>query len=210
MYRKGKSHEINDIIYSADATADYSHTNKYYEEVYDNKKSFINDNTGNINTSIPTSTSTPTPTSTSTNTFTNNRFRQNNDNKLNSVNSDNTSTSKSNIFLKASSQSNLFASNNISAKNEPAISLSLDNDNFPSLGSTSKTNSVSNAAKTLDFKKIVQTKQTVVQNIATTPSVHKPSHSSNKLAMYQEIKDKSEKYAKVKMYNEYSSDDDAY
>ena len=82
MYRKGKSHEINDIIYSADATADYSHTNKYYEEVYDNKKSFINDNTGNINTSIPTSTSTPTPTSTSTNTFTNNRFRQNNDNKL--------------------------------------------------------------------------------------------------------------------------------
>ena len=141
---------------------------------------------------------------------TRNRFRQNNDNKLNSVNSDNTSTSKSNIFLKASSQSNLFASNNISAKNEPAISLSLDNDNFPSLGSTSKTNSVSNAAKTLDFKKIVQTKQTVVQNIATTPSVHKPSHSSNKLAMYQEIKDKSEKYAKVKMYNEYSSDDDAY
>jgi len=210
MYRKGKSHEINDIIDSADATADYSNTSKYDEEVYDNKKSFINNNTGNINTFVPT----PTPTPTSTNTFTNNRFRQNNDNKLNSVNiensvnSDNISTSKTNIFLKASSQSNLFGSNNIFAKNEPT--LLLDNDNFPSLGSNSKTNNVSNAAKTLDFKKIVQTKQPVAQTIATSPSLHKPSHSSNKLAMYQEIKDKSEKYAKVKMYNEYSSDDDAY
>lgn len=189
MYRKGKSHEINDIIDSADATADYSHTNKYYDEVYDNKNICKSDHNTNINTF------------TSTNIFTNNRFRQNNDNNT---------TSTSNIFLKASSQSNLFSNNNNSIKNEPPFSL--DNENFPSLGSNTKNknNNISNATKTLDFKKVVQNKTTVLQTVATSSSVHKPLHSSNKLAMYQEIKDKSEKYAKVKMYNECSSDDDTY
>jgi hypothetical protein len=110
--------------------------------------------------------------------------------------------------LKASSQSNLFSSSNNSTKNEPT--LSLDNENFPSLGSSNKNNNISNATKTLDFKKVVQNKTTVLQTVTTSSSVHKPLHSSSKLAMYQEIKDKSEKYAKVKMYNEYSSDDDTY
>ena len=201
MYRKGKSHEINDIIDSAHASADYSHTNKYHDEVYDNKQNLKNDNTTNI--------------SASTNTFTNNRFRQNNDIKLNNGNSDSTPTPTGNIFLKTSSQTNVFSSSNISTKNEPCkeSTLSLDNDNFPSLGSSNKNNNLNNltnAAKPLDFKKVIQTKSVIVQTTAVTPSVHKSFHSSNKLAMYQDIKDKSEKYAKVKMNNEYSSDDDVY
>jgi hypothetical protein len=200
MYRKGKSHEINDIIDSAHASADYSHTNKYRDEVYDNKQNLKNDNTTNTNTSM--------------NTFTNNRFRQNNDIKLNNGNSDNTPTPTGNIFLKTSSQTNVFSSNNVSTKNEPCkeSTLSLDNDNFPSLGSSNKNINLTNAAKPLDFKKVIQTKSAIVQTAAAavTPSVHKSFHSSNKLAMYQDIKDKSEKYAKVKMNNEYSSDDDAY
>lgn len=199
MYRKGKSHEINDIIDSADATADYSHTNKYYEEVYDNRISNRNDNT----------TVTNTPASTNTfinNRFTNNKFRQNNDNTS-------ASASTNNIFLKASSQTNLFSSNSNSTKNESCKeqTLSLDNDNFPSLGSTKKTNNVSNVAKTLDFKKIVQTKTNVVHTTtAPVPPLHKQVNHSKKLSMFQEIRDQSEKYAKVKMYNEFSSDDDGY
>lgn len=197
MYRKGKSHEINDIIDSADATADYSHTNKYYEEVYDNRISNRNDNTTVPNT--PASTNTFT-----NNRFTNNKFRQNNDN---------TSAPANNIFLKASSQTNLFSTNSNSTKNESCKeqTLSLDNDNFPSLGSTKKTNNVSNVAKTLDFKKIVQTKTNVVHTTtAPVPPLHKQVNHSKKLSMFQEIRDQSEKYAKVKMYNEFSSDDDGY
>lgn len=201
MYRKGKSHEINDIIDSADATADYSHTNKYYEEVYDNRISNRNDNTTVPNT--PASTNTFT-----NNRFTNNKFRQNNDNT-----SASTSASANNIFLKASSQTNLFSSNSNSTKNESCKeqTLSLDNDNFPSLGSTKKTNNVSNVAKTLDFKKIVQTKTNVVHTTtAPVPPLHKQVNHSKKISMFQEIRDQSEKYAKVKMYNEFSSDDDGY
>ena len=117
--------------------------------------------------------------------------------------------------MKTSSQTNVFSSSNISTKNEPCkeSTLSLDNDNFPSLGSSNKNNNLNNltnAAKPLDFKKVIQTKSVIVQTAAVTPSVHKSFHSSNKLAMYQDIKDKSEKYAKVKMNNEYSSDDDVY
>ena len=204
MYRKGKSHEINDIIDSADATADYSHTNKYYEEVYDTRISNRNDNTTVPNT--PASTNTFT-----NNRFTNNKFRQNNDNASASA-----SASANNIFLKASSQTNLFSSNSNSTKNESCKeqTLSLDNDNFPSLGSTKKTNNVSNVsnvAKTLDFKKIVQTKTNVVQAAtAPVPPLHKQVNHSKKISMFQEIRDQSEKYAKVKMYNEFSSDDDGY
>jgi hypothetical protein len=203
MYRKGKSHEINDIIDSADATADYSHTNKYYEEVYDNKISNRNDNTTVPNT--PASTNTFT-----NNRFTNNKFRQNNDNTSASTSAP---ASANNIFLKASSQTNLFSSNSNSTKNESCKeqTLSLDNDNFPSLGSTKKTNNVSNVAKTLDFKKIVQTKTNVVHTTtAPVPPLHKQVNHSKKLSMFQEIRDQSEKYAKVKMYNEFSSDDDGY
>jgi hypothetical protein len=204
MYRKGKSHEINDIIDSADAIADYSHTNKYYEEVYSNKIYNKNDNTTVPET--PTNTNTFTNNTFTNNRFTNNRFRQNNDNTS-------TAASTNNIFLKASSQTNLFSSSSNSTKNEPSKeqTLSLDNDNFPSLGSTKKTNNVSNVAKTLDFKKVVQTKSNVVHTTTTPiPSLHKQVNHSKKLSIFQEIRDQSEKYAKVKMYNEFSSDDDGY
>lgn len=198
MYRKGKSNDIKDIIDSSDACADYSYTNKYYDDVYDNKRSYKNDYTTTMHAS------------------TNNNFRQSNNTNLNvgMGNGSNTPANSNNIFLKASSQTNLFSSGNSFTKNELSKEpvLSLDADNFPSLGSasTKKSNDSSNVSKTLDFKKVVQTKPVVVQQVTTNIAhVNKPSHNLNKF--YQEIKYKSEKYAKVKMYDEYSSDnDDSY
>jgi hypothetical protein len=123
-----------------------------------------------------------------------------------------------NIFLKKSQSSfqssfgnanNANNANNASNEKSELNKIVLNDDNFPSLGSNStKINKPGSVQHKLDFKKVVEKKPEVVNK--TEPKVssmqYKKSNYSQYL-LYQEIREQSERIAKLKMVDDISSDD---
>jgi len=191
---KKKIHDLNDIIETAYVAADYSHGNGYYDKATDN--SIIKRNRSFGQTRGPLHEPSRFG-STGNDTFRND--------------GGNGGSGGSNIFLKNSQSNSNTASNTNTDKNE-SNKIDLNDDNFPSLGSKS-TQSVKNSKSNivehkLDFKKIVEKKPEVV---------NKPDHkvsntqykkfSYNQYSLYQEVKEKSEMIAHLKMVDDISSDD---
>ena len=116
-----------------------------------------------------------------------------------------------NIFLK-NSQSGFQNANKPSSENQEKSEVNkivLNDDNFPSLGSNStKVNKPCSVQNKLDFKKVVEKKPEVVNkpepNVSTMG--YKKSNYSQ-YSVYQEIREKSEMFAKWKMGDDVSSDD---
>jgi hypothetical protein len=186
MSRKGKSHEINDILDTAFTETDYSHGNGFYDEIRDHQRA-RNTNGSRVLSQMQTSA----PTSVDI-------------------------KSEKNMFLKYS-QNDTPVKNNDTPIDKQIL---VDDDNFPSLGGAKpKTSSVQQSNKCLNFKKVVTSLTIPTQNTTTTTTTSTTESSllrstqynkSNRYMMYNNIKDNSEKIARYKMENEYSSDNDDY
>ena len=194
---KRKTHDLDDIIETAYVVADYSHGNGYYDKATDNDIIKRNRSFGQTRGPLQEPSRFG---STGNDTFRND-----------GGNSGNGGNSGSNIFLKNSQSNSNTASNTNTDKNE-SNKIDLNDDNFPSLGSKSiqsVKNSKSNIVEhKLDFKKIVEKKPEVVNK-----PEHKVSNtqykkfSYNQYSLYQEVKEKSEMIAHLKMVDDISSDD---
>jgi hypothetical protein len=188
MSRKGKSHEINDIIDTAFTETDYSHGNGFYDEIRDYNRPR---NTGGFRSLTQTQTQTTADTKT-----------------------------EKNMFLKYS-QNDTSVKNNDTQNEKQMI---VDDANFPSLGGAkSKTAASTATAPTkqpvcLNFKKIITTPLAIpTENANANSNANTKEQSSsrnsyhnksNSFLMYHHIKDNSEKIARYRMENDYSSDDD--
>jgi hypothetical protein len=186
---KRKMNDLNDIIATAYVTADYSNYNESYDNVraHDSIKGNRSFGQHYVNLQEPSKSG----------SFTNNSFRND---------------TGGNIFLKNSqnnSSSFTSSSNPYSASNEKLESnkVVLNDDNFPSLGST--TSKINKPNTVLDFKKVVEKKPETVNK--PEPKVsntqHKKFSCNHQYSLYQEIKEKSEKIAHLKMVDDVSSDD---
>ena len=183
---KRKMNELSDIIDTAYVTADYSQDNEYYDTVHTYDSSKINRSFGQPRTNLHE----PSKFGSSTN----NSFRNDNGGNIFLKNSQNNSTSSISPYSASS------------AKPEPN-KVVLNDDNFPSLGCTpSKINKPNTV---LDFKKVVEKKPEVVNK--PEPKVsntqHKKFSYNHQYSLYQEIKEKSERIAHLKMVDDVSSDD---
>ena len=188
---KRKTHDLDDIIETAYVVADYSHGNGYYDKAIDNDIIKRNRSFGQ--------TRGPLHEPSRFGSTGNDTFRNDGGN------------SGSNIFLKKS-QSNSNTASNINTDKNESCKIDLNDDNFPSLGSKSiqsVKNSKSNIVEhKLDFKKIVEKKPDIINN-----PEHKVSNtqykkfSYNQYSLYQEVKEKSEMIAHLKMVDDISSDD---
>ena len=180
---KRKTHDLDDIIETAYVVADYSHGNGYYDKATDNDIIKRNRSFGQTRGPLQEPS------------------------RFGSTGND-TFRNDGNIFLKNSQSNSNIASNTNTDKNE-SNKIDLNDDNFPSLGSKTVKNSKSNIVEhKLDFKKIVEKKPEVVNK-----PEHKVSNtqykkfSYNQYSLYQEVKEKSEKIAHLKMVDDISSDD---
>ena len=123
-----------------------------------------------------------------------------------------------NIFLK-NSQSGFQSgfqsankTNNEKQEKSEVNKIVLNDDNFPSLGSkpvqSVKNNNSNTVEHKLDFKKIVEKKPEVVNKPDyKVSSTQYKKFSYNQYSLYQEVKEKSEKIAHMKMVDDISSDD---
>lgn len=183
---KRKMNELSDIIDTAYVTADYSHDNEYYDTVHTYDSSKINRSFGQPRTNLHE----PSKFGSSTN----NSFRNDNGGNIFLKNSQNNSTSSISPYSASS------------AKPEPN-KVVLNDDNFPSLGSTSS--KINKPNTVLDFKKVVEKKPETVNkpepNVSNTQ--HKKFSYNHQYSLYQEIKEKSEKIAHLRMVDDVSSDD---
>ena len=186
---KRKMNDLNDIIATAYVTADYSH----YNESCDNVHAYDSINGNRSFGQHYTNLQEPSKSG----SFTNNSFRND---------------TGGNIFLNFSqnnSSSFTSSSNPYSASNEKPESnkVVLNDDNFPSLGRT--TSKINKPNTVLDFKKVVEKKPETVNkpepNVSNTQ--HKKFSYNHQYSLYQEIKEKSEKIAHLKMVDDVSSDD---
>jgi hypothetical protein len=185
---KRKTHDLNDIIDTAFVAADYSHGNGYYDKAMDHDT--IKRNRG----------------------FGQPRGNLQEPSKFGSAsNNDSFRNDGGNIFLKNSQNNSNNPNNPNSTNNEKSESnkIVLNDDNFPSLGSKStKINKPSTVENKLDFKKIVEKKHEVVNK--PEPKINNTQYkkfSYNQYSLYQEVKEKSEKIAHLKMVDDISSDD---
>jgi hypothetical protein len=184
---KKKIHDLNDIIETAYVAADYSHGNGYYDKATDN--SIIKRNRS----------------------FGQSRGQLQEQSRFGSTNNDTFRNDSNNIFLKNSQNNVNNASNTSSDKNE-STKIDLNDDNFPSLGSkpvqSVKNNNSNTVEHKLDFKKIVEKKPEVVNKPDyKVSSTQYKKFSYNQYSLYQEVKEKSEKIAHMKMVDDISSDD---
>ena len=184
---KKKIHDLNDIIETAYVAADYSHGNGYYDKATDN--SIIKRNRS----------------------FGQSRGQLQEQSRFGSTNNDTFRNDNNNIFLKNSQNNVNNASNTSSDKNE-STKIDLNDDNFPSLGSkpvqSVKNNNSNTVEHKLDFKKIVEKKPEVVNKPDyKVSSKQYKKFSYNQYSLYQEVKEKSEKIAHMKMVDDISSDD---
>jgi hypothetical protein len=182
---KRKMNELSDIIDTAYVTADYSQDNEYYDTVHTYDSSKINRSFGQPRTNLHE----PSKFGSSTN----NSFRNDNGGNIFLKNSQNNSTSSISPYSASS------------AKPEPN-KVVLNDDNFPSLGSTSS--KINKPNTVLDFKKVVEKKPEIVNK--PEPKVTNIQHKKftyNQYSLYQEIKEKSEKIAHLRMVDDVSSDD---
>ena len=182
---KRKTHDLNDIIDTAFVAADYSHGNGYYDKAVDHDT--IKRNRG----------------------FGQQRGNLQEPSKFGSAsNNDSFRNDGGNIFLK-NSQNNSNNPNSTNNEKSESNKIVLNDDNFPSLGSKStKINKPSTVENKLDFKKIVEKKHEVVNK--PEPKINNTQYkkfSYNQYSLYQEVKEKSEKIAHLKMVDDISSDD---
>ncbi len=194
MSRIGKSNELNDIIDSAFTEPDYTFGNNRYD---DNDHNHYNNNR------------TDNRTDNNNNNNYNNNYNNNNTNNNNKPFKQEPIQEK-NMFLKYSqSSTNNYLQQNFNEKTK--ITITIDEDNFPSLTSktTTKTTRPSTPAmpaiKPLDFKKVIQSKKEITCNPVIEPKYinHDMSYK------YNEIRNNSEKNVKKQMTTEVSSDDDS-
>jgi len=188
---KRKTHDLHDIIDTAYVAADYSHGNGYYDKATDHDTIKRNRGFGQPRGNLQEPY----------------KF-------CSTSNNDSFRNDGGNIFLK-NSQNNSNNSNNTnntnSTNNEKSESskIVLNDDNFPSLGAKStKINNPSTVENKLDFKKIVEKKQEVVNK--PEPKINNSQYRKfnyNQYSLYQEVKEKSEMIAHLKMVDDISSDD---
>ena len=189
---KKKIHDLNDIIETAYVAADYSHGNGYYDKATDPDIIKRNISFGQSRGQLQQQS----------------RFGSNNNDIFRN---DSISNSSSNIFLKNSQNGMNNTSSTNTDKNEFA-KIDLNDDNFPSLGSkpvqSVKNNNSNNVEHKLDFKKIVEKKHEVVSKPEyKVNNTQYKKFNNNQYSLYQEVKEKSEKIAHLKMVDEISSDD---
>jgi hypothetical protein len=179
---------LNDIIDTAFVAADDSHGNGYYDKAMD--RDTIKRNRG----------------------FGQPRGNLQEPYKFGCTsNNDSFRNDGGNIFLKNSQNNSNNSNNSNSTNNEKSESskIVLNDDNFPSLGTKStKINNPSTVENKLDFKKIVEKKHEVVNK--PEPKINNSQYkkfSYNQYSLYQEVKEKSEMIAHLKMVDDISSDD---
>ena len=188
MSRKGKSHEINDIIDTAFTETDYSHGNGFYDEIRDYNRPR---NTGGFRSLTQTPTTADTK-------------------------------SDKNMFLKYSQNDTVVKNNDTPTDKQMMV----DDANFPSLGGAKPKAAATTATAPakqpvcLNFKKIITTPLAIPTENANanananantkeqSSSRNSYHNKSNSFLMYHHIKDNSEKIARYRMENDYSSDDD--
>ena len=209
MSRKGKTHEITDILDSAYTETDYSHGNGYYDEIRDYQRprnTVPNHNTNNVGIlhSLAQASSNTKPEK--------NMFLKYSQNDTINGTSNNTNNISNNT-------------NNTSSNTGTNPNMLVDYDNFPSLGGKPNTSKLpsslptSNQSKCLDYKKVVTAPSPIQVPVIVNPrgaSVQEQSlqnnyttpNKLNRYFMYNNIKDNSEKSARLRMDNEYSSDND--
>jgi hypothetical protein len=190
---KRKFSDLNDIIDTAYVVADYSDSNRYYDNT--TERDFIR---RDVQSQEPYRVG-----FSSGNSFRGDRGER----------ADRGDTG--NIFLKNSQsgfQSGFQSANKTNSEKQEKSEVNkivLNDDNFPSLGSNStKVNKPYSVQNKLDFKKVVEKKPEVVNkpepNVSTMG--YKKSNYSQ-YSMYQEIREQSERIAKWKMGDDVSSDD---
>ena len=196
---KRKFNDLNDIIDTAYVVADYSDSNRCYDNTMERHVIRRDENFGQprVQSQEPYRVG-----------FSSNNSFRNDGGNIFLKNSQSSSQSGS-----QSSSQNSFQSSSQNANSEKSelnkIVLN-DDDNFPSLGSNStKVNKPGSVQNKLDFKKVVEKKPEVVNK--TEPKVistqYKKCNYSQKYSLYQEIREQSERNAKLKMVDDISSDD---
>ena len=184
---KKKIHDLNDIIETAYVSADYSHGNGYYDKAIDRSIIKRNRSFGQLGGQLQEQS------------------------RFGSTNNDTFRNDSSNIFLK-NSQSNVNNSSNTNTDKTESNKIDLNDDNFPSLGSkpiqSVKNNNSNIVENKLDFKKIVEKKPDVVNKPDyKVNSTQYKKFNYNQYSLYQEVKEKSEMIANLKMVDDNSSDD---
>lgn len=209
MSKKSKTSEINDIIDSSYAEADYSCGSEYYDEVDSHRhrntyssgfNSFGGGGGGGNPFSKISTICAPAPESgfgsTPTLAYT--------------PPSHTTTTNSSNIFMKYTGNTNTASDKSIATPNN--VEIKNTEDEFPSLGGGggSKKPIATKIPAPMNFKKIVETKKPIeVQQQAVRPTP-KPRYDSyyDRFKVYEEVKYYSEKNAKSKIYRTGCSDDE--
>jgi hypothetical protein len=186
---KRKFNELNDIIDTAYVVADYSDSNRCYDNTMERHVIRRDENFGQprVQSQEPYRVGFSS----------NNSFRNDG----------------GNIFLKNSQNSFQSGSQNANNANTEKSELNKivlnDDDNFPSLGSNStKVNKQGSVQNKLDFKKVVEKKPEVANK--TEPKVISTQYKKcnyKQYSLYQEIREQSERIAKLKMVDDISSDD---
>ena len=215
---KRKINELNEIIDTAYVVADDSYDNGYNnrrDDRRDNRDDNMyikrDDSTNNYNSvSVGHDNSNMTFGNMSSNTQSSSRFG-NTSNHTNIFRSNGGNGGNGgNIFLKNKSCEYNDTNNTSNTNNKKdSDKIVLNDDNFPSL--VSKSVKPNNVVHKLDFKKIVEKKPVIIiskpeEKITNTMQYRKLN--SSHYSLYQEVKEKSEHIARIKMVNDVLSDDD--
>ena len=191
---KRKFNDLNDIIDTAYVVADYSDSNRCYDNTMERDIIRRDENFGQprVQSHEPYRVG-----------FSSNNSFRNDGGNIFLKNSQNSFQSGSQNSFQSSSQ------NANSEKSELNKIVLNDDDNFPSLGSNStKINKPGSLQNKLDFKKVVEKKPEVLNK--TEPKVISTQYKKcnyRQYSLYQEIREQSERNAKLKMVDDISSDD---
>jgi hypothetical protein len=194
---KRKFNELNDIIDTAYVVADYSDSNRCYDNTMERHVIRRDENFGQprVQSQEPYRVG-----------FSSNNSFRNDGGNIFLKSSQNSFQSGSQNSFQSGSQN---ANNANSEKSELNKIVLNDDDNFPSLGSNStKVNKPGSVQNKLDFKKVVEKKPEVVNK--TEPKVMSTQYKKcnyKQYSLYQEIREQSERNAKLKMVDDISSDD---
>ena len=200
---KRKFNELNDIIDTAYVVADYSDSNRCYDYTSDCRDTRRDENIEPVREPLQ-------------DPFRQSRFGVSSGNPFRDDRGDRGDRGDTgNIFLKKSQnifQSGFQNANKPSSENQEKSEINkvvLNDDTFPSLGSNStKVSKPTTTQPKLNFKKVVEQKPEVVNKPEpkiTTTGYKKSNYSQ--YSMYQEIREKSEMFAKWKIVDDVSSDD---
>jgi hypothetical protein len=183
-----KFNELNDIIDTAYVVADYSDSNRCHDSRMEREVVRRDEN------------------------FEQPRVQSHEPHRVGFSSNNSFRNDSGNIFLKKSQnsfQSSCNNVNNTSTEKSELNKIALNDDNFPSLGNNStKISKPGSVQNKLDFKKVVEKKPEVVNK--TEPKVSSTQYKKSnysQYSLYQEIREQSERFAKLKMVDDISSDD---